>query len=61
MLFAAAPDTYLDLPSLDYARQAFPQATVRQGLEGFGSLISSRRAEQVIGFVPTFGCRDAQP
>jgi UDP-glucose 4-epimerase len=51
VLFVAAPDSYLARPSLEYARAAFPEATIRPGLEGHGALVSSARAANTIGFV----------
>jgi nucleoside-diphosphate-sugar epimerase len=54
VLFAAARDSYLDIPSAEYARRFFPEANIRPGLEGYKSLLSSARAEQLIGFRPEF-------
>ena len=60
VLFAAAPNAYLDLPSLEYVRAAFPAAAIRPGLEEYGALVSSRRAASVIGFVPERVLRQTQ-
>jgi nucleoside-diphosphate-sugar epimerase len=54
VLFAAARDSSLDLPTLDYVRQYFPEAEIRPGLEGYGSLLNCARAEKLIGFVPEY-------
>jgi nucleoside-diphosphate-sugar epimerase len=58
LLFVSARDTFLDMPSLEYVRAAFPDAEIRPGLAGYGSLISGARAEALIGFTPSFGIRD---
>lgn len=57
VLFAAARDSYLDMPSLDYIRQIFPEAEIRPGLEGYGSLLNCARAEKLIGFVPEYSLK----
>ncbi|MBA3947965.1 MAG: NAD(P)-dependent oxidoreductase [Herpetosiphonaceae bacterium] len=57
VLFVAAHDSYLDLPSHEYVRQAFPDAEIRPGLEGYGSLLNCNRAAQTIGFVPSMSFR----
>jgi nucleoside-diphosphate-sugar epimerase len=58
VLFISARDTFLDMPSLEYVRAAFPDAEIRPGLEGYGTLINAARAERLIGFTPSFGIRD---
>jgi hypothetical protein len=57
VLFAAARDSYLNMPSLEYARQFFPDAETRPGLEGYGSLLTSSLAEKLIGFVPEYSIK----
>lgn len=57
VLFAAARDSYLDMPSLDYARQCYPEAELRPGLEGYGSLLNCARAEKLLGFVPEYSLK----
>jgi nucleoside-diphosphate-sugar epimerase len=54
VIFVAARDSSLDLPSLAYARQFYPEAEIRPGLEGYGSLLNCARAEKLIGFVPSY-------
>jgi nucleoside-diphosphate-sugar epimerase len=55
-LFVVAKDTMVNTPSAEIARRYFPDAEDR-GLQGFDSLVSGKRAEQLLGFVPEFGCR----
>lgn len=55
-LYVVAKDTMVNTPSAEIARRFFPTAEVR-GLQGFDSLVSGKRAEQLLGFVPEFGCR----
>lgn len=56
-LFAAAADTYIDTPTLDFVRRRFPDAELRGDLSGFTSLVSSDRAEKVLGFRARDGFR----
>ncbi len=55
-LLITARDTCADIPSADIARRHYPDAELR-GLGGFDSLVSGKRAEQVIGFMPQFSWR----
>ena len=55
-LFVVARDTMVNTPSADIARRYFADA-VDRGLQGFDSLVSGKRAEQLLGFVPQFSCR----
>lgn len=57
VIFVAARDSCLALPSAEYARQFFPEAEIRPGLAEYGSLINSGRAEKLIGFVPEFSIK----
>lgn len=57
VLFAAARDSCLDMPSAEYARQFFPEAEIRPGLAEYGSLIDSSKAEKLIGFVPEYSLK----
>ena len=56
-LFAAAADTYIDAPTLDFVRVRFPDAELRGDLSGYASLISSARAESLLGFKAKDGFR----
>ena len=58
VLFAAAPDTYLAMPSAAYIRHSFPEASVRGELGEYGALISSQRAEDMIGFKAAISFRE---
>ena len=53
-----ARDSCAVTPSLEIARRFFPAAAIRPGLEGYGSIASGARAEQVLGFVPQYSWRD---
>ncbi len=52
VLLLAARETCVALPSRAWARKYHPEADLRPGLEGQGSLIDASRAERVLGFVP---------
>ena len=52
-----ARDHCLDMPSQEFARRYYPTTEIRPGLEGYNSFISGARAEQVLGFVPEYSCR----
>jgi nucleoside-diphosphate-sugar epimerase len=52
VLLLAAPDSCVQLPSAEWARKYFPEAVLRPGLQGHASLVSSARAEKLIGFKP---------
>jgi UDP-glucose 4-epimerase len=57
-LILTARDSCVDMPSAEIARRFFPQAEVRPGLEGFASIASGKRAEEVLGFVPEYSWRE---
>jgi nucleoside-diphosphate-sugar epimerase len=57
-LILTARDSCLDMPSAEVARRFFPQAEIRPGLEGFMSIASGKRAEEVLGFVPEYSWRE---
>jgi nucleoside-diphosphate-sugar epimerase len=57
VLFVAARDSSLDMPSAAYARQFFPEAEIRAGLAEFGSLLNCARAEKLIGFAPEYSLK----
>ena len=58
-LFVTARDSCAGIPALEIARRHYPDAEIRPGLEGFGSLVSGKRAERVIGFVPEYSWRNS--
>jgi nucleoside-diphosphate-sugar epimerase len=54
VLLVSAPDTCMEMPSADYARQFFPEAKIRPDLAKFGSLVNSTKAQELLGFVPEY-------
>jgi nucleoside-diphosphate-sugar epimerase len=54
--YVVAKDTMVNTPSAEIASRFFPDATDR-GLQGYDSLISGRRAEELFGFTAEYGCR----
>ena len=57
-LILTARDSCVDMPSAEIARHFFPQAEIRPGLEGYASIASGKRAEEVLGFVPEYSWRE---
>jgi UDP-glucose 4-epimerase len=57
VLFAAAHDSYLAMPTQNYARQFFPEAQLRPGLDEYGSLLNCSLAQQLIGFTPEYSLK----
>jgi nucleoside-diphosphate-sugar epimerase len=55
---ATAPDTTSLLPSRDLVRRYHPTLPAELAPEGFGSLFSTRRAEEVLGFTAHYSWRD---
>ena len=60
VFYITALDTCVDVPSAEIARRLYPEAELRPELQGFASLVSGRRAAQVLGFVPQYGWRDGR-
>jgi nucleoside-diphosphate-sugar epimerase len=56
-LILTARDSTYDVPSAEVARRFFPDAEIKPELQGFASIASGARAEQVLGFVPEFSWR----
>lgn len=54
VLFLAARESCLQLPSIEWARKYYPDAELRPGLEGHNTLLSYARAKQLIGFEPEY-------
>ncbi len=50
VFYITAPDTVLDVPSADLARQFFPNVPIRGDLSGRRSLINSQKAERLLGW-----------
>jgi nucleoside-diphosphate-sugar epimerase len=57
-LIITARDSTYAVPTREVAQRFFPQAQIRSGLDGFASIASGARAEQVLGFVPQFSWRE---
>jgi nucleoside-diphosphate-sugar epimerase len=57
-LILTARDSCVDMPSAEIARRYFPEAEIRPGLEGYNSIASGKRAEQVLGFIPEYSWRE---
>ncbi len=60
VFYVTALDTCVDVPSVEIARRFYPEAELRPELQGYASLVSGRRAAQVLGFVPQYGWRDGR-
>lgn len=54
----AAADTLADMPSAELAARHFPDTPIHGALEGHASLLSSARAEAMIGYRPAHSWRD---
>lgn len=48
----AAKDTIVDIPTAELVRRHFPKVPLRDGVEEFGSLLSSAKAAAELGFKP---------
>lgn len=49
-MIVAAPDSFMKTPTADLVRQYYPNTTIRPELQGRGSLLSSARAERLLGY-----------
>jgi len=56
--YVAAPDNGTVVPTAQLVQDYFPDVPVREDLPEFGSLVSSRRLENLLGFVPTMSWRE---
>jgi len=54
----AAADTIMDRPSADLLREVFPEVEVRGEFGEFETLLSNKRAREVLGFEPRHSWRD---
>jgi nucleoside-diphosphate-sugar epimerase len=59
-LLIAARDTYMDMPSAEFAQRYYPGAQLRPGLARYGSLVSGAHAKEVLGFVAEYSCRGGE-
>jgi hypothetical protein len=55
----AAADTVMNRPSADLMAEAYPEVELRDGVGGFGTLLSIEKARQRLGYEPAFSWRDA--
>jgi UDP-glucose 4-epimerase len=55
VFYIVAPDTTVDVPTLDLARQHFPSVPVRSDLSGNKSFFSSAKAEKLLGWTHPAG------
>ena len=55
----AAADTVSPRPSIDLAREYFPDVPVTRELGGYETLLSIRKAEELLGYRPQHSWRDA--
>lgn len=57
-MIVAAADTIMDTPTKELVAQFFPTVPVTGSIDGHQSLLSSRRAGELIGYTPTFSWRE---
>jgi UDP-glucose 4-epimerase len=55
VFYIVAPDTNIDVPSLDLCAQFFPGVPVRGDLSGYRSFFSCAKAERLLGWKHTLG------
>lgn len=58
VFIVAAADTVMDRPSRELMAEVYPQVPVRDGVEGFDTLLSIAKARRVLGYEPAFSWRD---
>jgi nucleoside-diphosphate-sugar epimerase len=54
----AAADTVMNRPTAELVREVFPDVPLTREVAGFGSLLSSERAREALGFEPRHSWRD---
>lgn len=59
-MIIAAADNVTAFPSAELVERHYPDVTLREPLEGHVSLLSSARAERLIGYRPRYGWRDRE-
>ena len=57
----AAADTVMNRPTAELLREVFPDVPVTRDVAEFGSLLSSERAREALGFEPRHSWRDELP
>jgi nucleoside-diphosphate-sugar epimerase len=55
--FIAAPDTFMPVPSRQLVAEFYPTTTMREGFAAYDSLLSSAKAEALLGFRPDHSWR----
>jgi len=55
--YIAAADTVREEPSIELVRQHFPEAEIRDGLEGNNTCIDIRKARRLLGYSPRYSWR----
>ena len=58
VFIVAAADTVMDRPSRDLMREVYPDVPVRDGVDGFDTLLSIDKARRMLGYDPAFSWRD---
>lgn len=58
VVWGAAADTTVDLPSTELVETVFPEVGVREELDGYESLVDTTKATQLLGWAPTRSWRD---
>jgi nucleoside-diphosphate-sugar epimerase len=58
VFWAVAADTTLEVPSVEVAVEAYPDAEVRGPLEGYDSLVTTAKAETMLGWTPERSWRE---
>jgi hypothetical protein len=48
--FIAAPNTFMKIPTAELVKQFYPASKIRSRLVGNQALVSSAKAEKVLGF-----------
>ena len=54
VFYVAAADTLRDAPTLELLKEAFPNAELGDGLEGFNTAVDIRRARRLLGYDPKY-------
>jgi nucleoside-diphosphate-sugar epimerase len=58
VFIVAAADTVMDRPSRELMAEVYPEVPVRDGVEGFDTLLSIAKARRDLGYEPAYSWRD---
>jgi nucleoside-diphosphate-sugar epimerase len=58
VFIVAAGDTVMDRPSRELMAEVYPDVPVRDGVDGFDTLLSIGKARRLLGYEPAFSWRD---